>query len=358
MFDTVDLGENHFVVVSGLRGIGKTSFLSTLRDGARDAGWLVISDVASAGVTRSTIQSLVNKRTPEYRARLGELGFRKVDAEVTGLDRHRPVKPRLRPDLVALSAVLDGSSGILITIDEVSASKVRLRELSSFVLDVSHAIEDGAQIMVVFAGVHVDSAALNVRAHSALLRRSRTLQLERLSPPETRRVLLDTARLGGRTIEEDALDKLVSLSQGYPYLVQLASDYAWRHRSSDSAITVADATAVRDKAIGAVESRVLSRVYSDLSSVDQRFLDAMSQDDYDRTKIADIVKRMGVSDAYVQVYKKGLLRSGYVPTAGRGYVRFTLPHLGAHIRRQLTVDGSDKRNDDGWAAYPASDLPA
>ncbi|WP_268966575.1 hypothetical protein [Rathayibacter sp. Leaf248] len=35
MFDTLDFGENHSVLVSGLRGAGKTSFLTTLQDEGR-----------------------------------------------------------------------------------------------------------------------------------------------------------------------------------------------------------------------------------------------------------------------------------------------------------------------------------
>ncbi|WP_295839276.1 ATP-binding protein [uncultured Microbacterium sp.] len=361
VFDTLDFGENHSVLVSGLRGVGKTSFLATLQDDARDAGWIVISDDASAGlmgrVMDSAIPALINERTPEYRVRLSKLGIWQFNAEVSYIDRHRSVKPQLRSDLVALSAALEGSAGILITIDEVSAGKVRLRELSKFALQVSHALEDGAQVMVVFAGVKVSLDALLAEAHTTFLRRSREVEFERLSAPETRRVFVETARVGGRAVEQEALDKLVSLSQGYPYLVQLAGDYAWRNNSTAPTITLADATIAHDRAIRAVESRVISRVYGDLSEVDQKFLDAMAEDD-DRTKVADIVKRMGVSDAYVQVYKKRLLESGYVHTAGRGYVQFSLPYLGAYIRRQLAAEASESRNDGGWSAYPAPDLPS
>lgn len=361
VFDTLDFGENHSVLVSGLRGVGKTSFLTTLQDDAREAGWIVISDDASAGlmgrVMDSTIPTLINERTPEYRARLSKLGIWQFNTEVSYVDRHRSVKPQLRTDLVALSAALDGSAGILITVDEVSAGKVRLRELSKFALQVSHALEDGAQVMVVFAGVKVSLDALLAEAHTTFLRRSRQVEFERLSAPETKRVIVETARLGGRAIEQKALDKLVSLSQGYPYLVQLAGDYAWRNNPTDPTITLADATVAHDRAIKAVESRVISRVYGDLSDVDQKFLDAMAEDD-DRTKVADIVKRMGVSDAYVQVYKKRLLESGYVHAAGRGYVQFSLPYLGAYIRRQLAAEASDNRSDGGWSAYPAPDLPS
>lgn len=361
VFRTLDFGENHSVLVSGLRGAGKTSFLTTLQDDARDAGWLVISDDASAGlmgrVMDSTVPRLINAMTPDSRARLSGFGIWQFNASFEYVDRQRTVTPQLRSDLVALSAALGSRGGILITIDEVSSGKVRLRELSRFALQVSHALEDGAQIMIVFAGVKVSLDALLAEDQTTFLRRSREVEFERLSAPETSRVFTETAAIGGRRIERQALAKLVSLSQGYPYLVQLAGDYAWRNNSSSATITLGDATVAHDRAIRAVESRVISRVYSDLSDVDQKFLDAMAADD-DRTKVADIVRRMGVSDAYVQVYKKRLIDSGYVHAAGHGYVRFSLPYLGAYIRRQLAAESSVAANNGGWDEYPAPALPS
>lgn len=361
VFETLDFGENHSVLVSGLRGAGKTSFLTTLQDDARAAGWLVISDDASTGllgrVMDSTIPSLINDMTPQSRARLSSLGIWEFSADIEYIDRHRTVKPQLRSDLVALSSGLGPRGGILITIDEVSSGKVRLRDLGKFALQVSHALQDGAQIMIVFAGVKVSLDALLAEEHTTFLRRSREIEFQRLSAPETRRVLVETAGLGGRTFEEDALAKLISLSQGYPYLVQLAGDYAWRAHSTSPVITLADASMAHDRAIKAVESRVISRVYGDLSEVDQKFLDAMAQDE-DRTKVADIVRRMGVSDAYVQVYKKRLIDSGYVHALGRGYVQFSLPYLGAYIRRRLAAEAQGVGGDGGWDAYPAPDLPS
>lgn len=359
VFETLDFGENHSVLASGLRGSGKTSFLTTLQDDARAANWVVISDDASAGLMGrlmdSAIPNALNELTPDVRARLTSLGIWQFNAQIEYVDRHREVKPQLRTDLVALSSALDGR-GILITIDEVSSSKVRLRELSKFALQVSHALTDGAQIMVVFAGVKVSLDALLEQEHITFLRRSREVGFQRLSAAETRRVFVDTARIGGRKFDDDALEHLVALSQGYPYLVQLAGDYAWRNNSTAERITVEDAKVAHAKAIKAVEDRVISRVYRDLSEKDQEFLQAMAEDE-DRTKVADIVKRMKVSDQYVQVYKQRLINSGYVRPDGHGFVAFSLPYLGAYIRRQMLGGETAEPGDGGWDAYPAPALP-
>ncbi len=358
VFETLDFGENHSILVSGLRGAGKTSFLTVLQDAAREHGWLVISDDASAGlmgrVMDTTIPEILGRLAPEARTRLKGVGLWQFSAEWEYVDRARAVKPLLRRDLVALSEIA-GPTGILITIDEVSSGKVRLRELSRFALEVAHALTEGANVMLVLAGIKVDLDALLEQEHATFLRRSRQLDFRRLTPSETRRVLDETIRIGGRAIDRDALELLVAVSQGYPYLIQLAGDYAWRNRRTAGDITLADARVAHERAIRAVQQRVISRVYQDLSEKDQAFLQAMAVDE-GRSKMSHIVDRMGASDQYVQVYKKRLIDSGYVQAEGRGYVSFSLPYLKEYVRATVGVGDEPGPAGDDWEAYPPPTL--
>lgn len=359
VFETLDFGENQSVLISGLRGAGKTSMLAKIQDSARDSGWLVISDDASAGlmdrVMETTIPDLLRQLAPAPRAHVTGLGIWRFNASWEYIDRNREIKPLLRRDLIGISAALArgrSPSGILITIDEVSSGKVRLRELARFALEVSHAISQGATIMIVFAGIKIDLNALVEQDHTTFLRRSRELDFRRLTPSETRHVLVESIGIGGKSIDADALDLLVNLSQGYPYLVQLAGDYAWRNSGAASTITLPDARAAHARAITAVERRVISRVYQDLSEKDQEFVKAMAVD-RGRSKVADIVDRMGVSSQYVQVYKKRLVDSGYVQSDGRGYITFSLPYLGDYIRSR----GDDQGTVNEWDRFPPPDVP-
>ncbi|KQS06127.1 ATPase [Curtobacterium sp. Leaf183] len=357
VFETLDFGENQSVLISGLHGAGKTSMLAKLQDSAKDNGWLVISDDASAGlmdrVMETAVPTLLSELSHEARGRLTGLGIWQLNAQWEYVDRHREVKPLLRRDLVALSAELatQRPAGLLITIDEVSSGKVRLRELSRFALEVSHAISEGANVMIVFAGIKVDLDALVEQEHTTFLRRSRELDFRRLTPRQTQHVLAESIHIGGKQIEPEALTLLATISQGYPYLVQLAGDFAWRSSGSSSTITTADAHAAHSRAITAVERRVISRVYQDLSDKDQEFVTAMAADEGGRSKIADIVRRMGVSDQYVQVYKKRLIESGYVQADGRGHVVFSLPYLGDYIR-SMTAEPSGAPVSDDWGDFP------
>lgn len=353
VFRTLDFGENHSVLISGLRGAGKTSMLTMLQDAALGEGWVVISDDASGGlmdrVMETTIPALLDTLEPSTRARLSSLGIWQLNADLQYVDRHRQAKPLLRRDLVAISEHL-GTKGILITVDEVSSGKTRLRELSRFALEIAHALQAGANIMVVFAGIKVDLDALLEQDHATFLRRSRQLDFRRLTPVETRHVLEESVRIGGRRIEETALKQMIAVSQGYPYLVQLVGDYAWRNTPASDVIDLNDADIAHEKAIKAVQRRVISRVYQDLSEKDREFVQAMAADT-GRSKISDIVRRMGVSAQYVQVYKRRLIDTGYVKSDGHGYVAFSLPYLGEYVRSMDAEPATSVATDD-WDAFP------
>lgn len=353
VFWSYDFGENRSIVLSGLRGAGKTAMLSRLKDEARTAGWLVIGDDASPGVhdrvLHSSLPQLINGLDLGVRRHLAGLGVWHFSADFQVVDDRRVQRPLLRHDLEHLAAVTD-NRGVLITIDEVASGRTQRQELGRLALEISHAMSQGVNIMVAFAGIKVDLDALLRESHMTFLRRSRELTFRRLTAQETRFVFTRTAEVGGRGISPEALRLMMRVSQGYPYLVQLMGDYAWRSGEGGAPISVEDAEEARRRAVTAVQERVISRAYDDLSEVDRKFVLAMSQDE-ERTKIADLVSRLRESDQYIQVYKRRLIDSGYVEADGRGYVRFSLPYLGDYLRAMFS-EPVERPDHGGWGEYP------
>ncbi len=357
VFENYDIGENQSILISGLRGAGKTSMLGVMQEVAESAGWITISDDAGSGLMKrvmdSTIPNILNSLNEDIRVRLAGLGVWQFNAAFEYVDRRREVAPLLRTDLIAISEATD-NRGILILIDEVSSGRTRLKELSRFALEVSSAIAAGINVVVAFAGVKIDLDQLLNQAHMTFLRRSRELDFRRLSPVSTRKVLRETTEVGGRRMDLDAEELLVSVTQGYPYLIQLAGDYAWRASPHLESISLADAEAAQVKAIAEVEKRVIRRVYQDLSEKDQQFLQAMSVDE-GKSKMADISKRMEVSPQYTNQYRIRLIDSGYVHMVGHGYVDFSLPYLRDYVRsvvfagEPLEAQGAQP---DGWEEFP------
>lgn len=360
VFRTFDFGENHSVLISGLRGAGKTSMLGLLQREAAECGWFVVADDASTGlmkrVTTHTLPRLLSAEGTSDPRRLTGIGVGQLSVSWENPSSPPGSPALLRDQLVALAEKND-NPGIVITVDEVSSGKTRLRELSRFALEIQHALTVGVNIMIAFAGVKVDLDGLVAQQHLTFLRRSREVDFRLLSPSETRHVLVETIKVGGRSVDDDALLLMLSAAQGYPYLIQLVGDYAWRHDTESIVIDAAAARAAHDRAIRAVITRVISRVWDDLSEVDQGFLRALAGTG-GRRKIGEIVATMGVSDQYVQVYKRRLIDSGYVQPDGHGYVAFSLPYLEQYI---TALEGDDlpsaaNHSGESWKDYPPPTL--
>lgn len=106
-------------------------------------------------------------------------------------------------------------------------------------------------------------------------------------------------------------------------------------------------------------SRVISKVYLDLSDKNKEFVKAMTIALEDgKARMSSIVTLLGESDQYVQVYMRRLIDTGYVQSVGHGYVSVSLPYLDQYIK---TIFADDPPNDGGakpddWVDFPAPQL--
>ena len=89
-----------------------------------------------------------------------------------------------------------------------------------------------------------------------------------------------------------------------------------------------------------------------LSPVDRTYLLAMAQDDGpSRTRV--VAERMGVPvTQYAGEYRRRLIRDGIIEPAGHGFVRFTIPYTGDHVREHAAHDTLGDMNDTESADSP------
>ena len=74
-------------------------------------------------------------------------------------------------------------------------------------------------------------------------------------------------------------------------------------------------------------------VLKGLSSGDTAFLCAMAQD-AKVTRIADMEKRLGVSQGTVQTYRRRLLDAGVIEAPRRGEFAFVMPQLAVYLSQE------------------------
>lgn len=326
-------------LITGNRGIGKTVVLNEAEALARERGWLVLSETATVGlldrIATDGLPELADllRQTPAARPRVRGIT---LPAGLGGVQLDLPDERGpggLRRQLNVLTDVLDRhDTGIMITLDEVHARAAR-DDVAQLAAVVQHSFREDRPVAFAAAGLPAAVQDLLTADVSTFLRRARRFVLEPLSPVAAEEALAVPIRSNGREIDDAEVATMAEATRGYPYLVQVIGDRAWRQRPGAATISPADvrrgiADAIREAGFALHEPAV-----NDLSDTDRQFLLAMAED-AGESAISDIQKRLGRDHGYVSRYRSRLIVAGIVEPSRRGHLRFTIPYLAEFLRER------------------------
>ncbi|NHC46347.1 ATP-binding protein [Motilibacter aurantiacus] len=346
------------LVLVGLRGVGKTVLLNTLRSAALQRLWGTGKIEARPGQSMrgqlsSALFMAVREIAPRHRSpdRVEEFlsvlkafalksGNGKWHPGIDGLAaRGRADTGDLEIDLVELlgdaAAVAgDVGTGIALFIDEmqdlpggdVDALCGACHELS----------QTGGPLVVVGAGLpHLPAVLSASKSYSERL--FRYARIDRLDRDAADRALVAPAADEDVEYSEDALDALYAATEGYPYFVQAYGKAAWDVAPS-SPITAADVRvglpeAERELAVGFFGSR-----YERATPAEREYMRTMAELGGESAdgpvSTSAVATALGRKPASLSPVRDGLLKKGLVYSAERGSVSFTVPHFGRYLRQQ------------------------
>ncbi|WP_141013329.1 ATP-binding protein [Nocardioides sambongensis] len=324
-------------LITGNRGIGKTVVLNEAEALARERSWLVISETATTGLLdRMTADGLPEladllRQAPASRPRVSGIS---LPAGLGGVELELPEERGpggLRRQLNALTDALDEhGTGIMITLDEVHARSAR-DDVAQLAAVVQHAFREERPVAFAAAGLPAAVQDLLTADVSTFLRRARRFVLEPLSPVAAEEALRVPILEHGRGVDDAEVSTMAAATQGYPYLVQVIGDRAWRQEPGAPTITADHVErGVRD-AIREAGFALHEPAVNDLSETDRQFIAAMAVD-RGESAIADIEQRLGRDHGYVSRYRSRLIVAGVVEPSRRGYLRFTIPYLAEFLR--------------------------
>jgi len=340
------------ILLTGLRGVGKTVLLNEVEDIARVKGWEALHITAREGVVDELAQTIL----PQLANRLQNAPTMIPDSGgIAGANLHltrnpaiRDVVPSLRSGLEQVVDLLDEQhTGFFITVDEVHGDASA--DLAALCTEFQHLARDGREVGIVFAGVPENVDKLKHNKGLTFIRRALPVEIGLIDYEEVKTAFAKPIADNGRLASDEVIDYMARAAQGYPFLIQLIGDLAWRAHPERDEITLDDARS----AFGAARRRMGANVYepslSDLSDVDRSFLVAMSLDD-EPSKPRDIAQRMNVERKYVDVYRDRLIKARIIKPAGYGLIDFTLPYLRQYLRETQAAEA--------MGGAPTNDYPA
>ena len=296
-------------IVTGPRDIGKTVLLNELEDVAKSQAWHVISETTTEGFTshiRDSVLRLMDRNFDVEDRKLSGLTLpfsTGATWEYTSVHQPTPTPRSVMEDFFELQEERDrerrqAPTGLLITLDELHYA--HMQDVIEFGTTIQHMVREGREIAVAMAGI--PSAVKPLLAANegknpvTFLRRANRIEIGLVTPDEVDRALREPVEAAGWAWTDEALAAARVATGGYPFMIQLVGQYAFRN--SQGGVIEADAV---EKGVGDARRRLGELVHepslADLSHVDRTFLIAMAQDD-GPSRIAVIAERLGVCLLY------------------------------------------------------------
>jgi hypothetical protein len=351
------------LVLTGLRGVGKTVLLNTLRSQAIGRLWGTgkIEARPDQPMRRSLSAALhmaIRELAPRHRApeRIDEfLGVLKAFAL-----RSNPPNAKLRDrwqpgidapaatgradsgdieiDLVELftdaaSIATDVGTGIALFIDEMQ--DLSAEDVSALCAACHELSQIGAPLIVVGAGLpHLPAVLSAAKSYSErLFRYQRIDRLDRISADQA---LCAPAEREEVEYEAKALDALYETSGGYPYFVQAYGKATWDH-APRTPITAADVRVAAPEAEAELAVGFFGSRYERATPAEREYMRAMATltpDDSDAVATADVARALERRPASLSPARDALIKKGLIYSGERGTVAFTVPHFGRYLRTQ------------------------
>lgn len=381
------------IVLTGLRGVGKTVLLNALRSSAVRADWGTGKFEARpdqrlrrplAAAAHQAVRELGHPRSDEVDQVLGIIkafvlrdaptGAKLRDRWQPGIDvpaaTGRADSGDIEIDLVELFTDIGGlaadvGKGVAFFIDEMQ--DLDPDDVSALCAACHEISQSGLPVIVVGAGLpHLPAVLSASKSYSERL--FRYSRIDRLPRDSADRALVGPAAEEGCEFTPEALDEMYAVTAGYPYFIQAYGKVVW-DVSPTSPVTAEDIRvavpeAEAELAVGFFGSRFeratpaereYLRAMADAALVSATEGDASAEAATDgagategdqaayvrdgvtereavpTSAVAEVLGRkpQSLSPARDALIKKGLIYSGE-----RGLIAFTVPHFGRYLRTQ------------------------
>jgi hypothetical protein len=335
----------------GLRGVGKTVLLNRFDQMAHDEGLVsafieapetgdfehllaarlrsILLELDKGPVSRAVKRALGTLKSFSYNLPDGTSISLNVDA-IAGSADSGVLAEDTTDLLVAVGeAATDRGRGLLLAIDEVQY--LGADELAALISAIHRTVQLRLPVILVGAGLpQLPGLAGNAKSYAERL--FDFPEIGSLGESDARAVLETPAEDQGVEFTSDALDSLLSFTQGYPYFLQEWGYHVW-NAAPESPISLDDVNlAARD-----VQRRLdenFFRVRMDrLTPAEKKYLIAMADLGPGPHRSGDIAAKLNVKVESVAPRRSGLIQKGMVYSPAHGDTAFTVPMFDDFLRR-------------------------
>lgn len=334
------------LLLTGLRGVGKTVLLGKLAAVGESAGFRVVRLEAVGG--DDAIVSLLRQcrriledvdRTPRVSRALRSIEAVSLSVGGTGM---RVRKAARTPDREALADVLvdvagaagDQELGVMLALDE--AQMLDPDDLRRVLAGVHRCGQDGLPLWCLLAGLP-NLVGITAKASTYAERMFTVDQLGPLSPSQVREAVVAPAKELAVSWTPDAIDAVVDRSDGFPFFVQVWAYHTW-NAATDEPISTGDVDRAGPAARLALDASFFAARISRIPESEVSYVRALASLGPGPHRSGEAAAAMGRTTPEVAAFRDRLIREGLVFSPRYGWIEFAIPHIDAYVRRAFPDD--------------------
>lgn len=345
------------ILLTGLRGVGKTVLLNEMERLAKDSSYRTISIEAHEEKPLSSLLpphlrrllfdldrmagagNKVRRGLAVLKSFVGGIKIKVADVEF-GLDiepeRGSADSGDLEADLPNLFTALaeaaeERQTMVAILIDEIQYFKQS--ELSALIMAMHKMQQRQLPLVLLGAGLPI-LPGLAGESKSYAERLFNFPDIGPLSEPDAYKALREPVNAANVEFETSALQEIFRLTQGYPYFIQEWGYQAW-NRASVSPITLQVVQEATRNVIKRLDENFFRVRFDRLTPREKQYLRAMAHLGPGAQRTSDIADTLGVKITTLGPVRANLIKKGMIYSPAHGDMAFTVPMFDEFMRRTI-----------------------
>jgi hypothetical protein len=338
------------LLLTGLRGVGKTVLLGKLANVGERVGFRVVrleavgGDDAIVSLLRQTRRIMEDLDRTAHVARALR-SIESVSLALGGSGVRVTKRPARKPDREALADVLvdvaaaaaEHELGVMLALDE--AQMLDNDDLRRILAGVHRCGQDGLPLWCLLAGLP-NLVGIAAKASTYAERMFLVEQLGPLTPEQVREAVAAPAKELAVTWAPDAIESIVDRSDGFPFFVQVWAYHTW-NAALDDPISADDVERAAPAALLALDAAFFAARISRIPESEVAYVRALASLGGGPHRSGEVASAMGRTTPEVAAFRDRLIREGLVFSPRYGWIEFAIPHIDAYVRRTLPPPGED-----------------
>jgi hypothetical protein len=346
------------MIITGLRGVGKTVLLAEFRSRADRADWAVVElegskhDDAAFGrilareIRRALFAIAPSKRWREKTRRaagvlrsfsvtMGADGAMTAALDVEALEGSADsgmLDADLSDLLVAVGeAARQHETGVIFLLDEIQF--LSPMQLEALIAAMHRTVQRALPITLVAAGLP-QLPELAGEAKSYAERLFKFPEIGSLSAADARQAITEPAANEGASFELEAVSRIYEYTQGCPYFIQEFGKAAW-DLADGPAITPFDVERAQREVEDKLDSSFFRVRLDRTTDLERAYLRAMAELGPTPQAAGDVATLLERTSQQCGPTRARLIEKGLLYTPNYGYAAFTVPQFDRYLKRRI-----------------------